>query len=390
MLNIAYEKHHFLAKQDEAEMQLNIERPAMKMYYPKVFMICILLMVTGQKIYAQNVASKNFKPRHKAYHDSLKAMNYDRVLPFLGSRVYKRGFDIPFPLGIMFNSFYGVQGVDITNIKIGFRGPNNSIGPADMSNVIKFQDVAAKGLNLNIRADAYIFPFLNVYGIIGYMPYASTMVKLAEPVQITSNPKQSGYNYGLGIMGAGGVGPVWIQADYNATWANMELLQNKVFTQISGIRVGHVFSLNNPQKNISIWIGVMGIFLNNETLGEISLGDVFPDISQEKIDQIKAGYSQWYDGLGPVQKQVVDQIVDGLQEQVDGVKLKDVYVTYSMDKSPHSKWAGLAGIQFQFSKRWQLRVESNFISKGDRYSVLASINYRFLGFKKKHPNQISN
>lgn len=389
MLNITCEKHHFLVP-GQRGIKPNIVRPEMKMYYPKTFTICILLMITGREINAQNVASKNFRPRHKAYHDSLKSMNYDRVLPFLGSRVYKRGFDIPFPLGIMFNSFYGAQGIDITNIKIGFKGPNNSVGPVDMSNLIKFDDVVARGLNLNLRADAYIFPFLNVYAILGYMPHAQTSVKLAEPVQITSNPTQSGWNYGFGIMGAGGVGPVWIQADYNVTWAHMQLLENKVFTQISGIRVGHVFSLNNPQKNISVWIGMMGIFLNNETVGEISLSEVFPGITQDKVDQIKAGYPEWYDGLGPVQKQVVDNIVDKLEEQAGGAKLDDIYVTYSMDKAPHSKWAGLVGAQFQLSKKWQFRVESNLISKGDRYSILASINYRFLGFKKKHPNQINN
>jgi predicted site-specific integrase-resolvase len=53
-----------------------------------------------------------------------------------------------------------------------------------------------------------------------------------------------------------------------------------------------------------------------------------------------------------------------------------------MDKAPESEWAGLLGIQYQMSKRWQLRGECNFIGK-DRVSVLASVNYRFMGFKKK-------
>ncbi len=350
--------------------------------------LALLALVPGH-LQAQNVSTLPLGDKYKHYYDSLKNMEYDRVFPILGKKAYKAGFDVPFPLGVMVNSFYGTQNIDISNIHVGFRGPDGTLGPVDLSNVIHFQSVSAKGLNMNARADMWVFPFLNVYALLGVLPNAETKVVLDKPVSITSNPSQSGMTYGFGIMGAGGVGPVWIQADFNFTWANMQLLENKVFTRISGVRVGHTFRLKDPQKNISFWMGAMAIILNNETKGEIALADVFPDIDQSKIDEIKASYENWYDDLGPAQKQVMDKIVEKLQDKVNGLHLKDDYITYEMDKKPSSRWAGLAGAQYQFSKRWQLRVESNFISGGDRYSVLASINYRFFGAKTKKANHAS-
>lgn len=344
--------------------------------------IMMLLICMGNSSIAQ-YSSKNLSDKHRRYYDSLKAMNYDRVFPLLGAKVYKRGFDIPFPFGIMVNSFYGVQGIDISNIRVGITTSDTIIPPVDLSSVIEFSDVTATALNLNARVDMWVLPFLNVYGIVGYFPQAQTKVVLSKPVQITSEPEQTGWFGGFGIMGAGGVGPVWLQADYNATWADMELLQNKVFTQVVGLRVGHTFVFkNNPEKNFGLWIGMMGIFLNNNTVGEIALDDVFSGISQEKIDEIKQSYGTWYNTLNPVQQKVADLIVDKLQDFVNGISTKDVHISYQMDKTPSARWAGLVGAQYQFNKRWQLRAESNFIGK-DRFSMMLSLNYRFMGFRKK-------
>ncbi len=40
----------------------------------------------------------------------------------------------------------------------------------------------------------------------------------------------------------------------------------------------------------------------------------------------------------------------------------------------------LVGTQYQLNKHWQLRAEGGVV--GDRKSLLLSLNYRFLGFKK--------
>ena len=339
--------------------------------------ICLL----SQGLFAQ-YSVKHINDKHKAYYDSLKNMNYDRMFPIWGDKVYKKGFDIPWPIGIMINNFYGVQNIDISNIKVGIIQGDSTKGPVDLSQVIVFDKVEAAAYNINMRLDMFILPFLNVYVLGSIFPYASTSVTLSKPVQISTNPKQTGWGYGFGIMGAGGVGPVWLQADANFTWNDMELLETKVFTKVVGMRIGHTFPFkSNPEKNVSFWVGAMGVFLNNDTKGQVALDDLFPGMSQEKIDEIKNSYNNWYNTLSPVGKQVADKIVEGLQNRVDGGPKDGTIITYQMDKAVSEPWAGLIGMQYQFSKAWQLRMESNII--GDRTSILLSLNYRFLGFKKK-------
>jgi hypothetical protein len=325
---------------------------------------------------------KHLSEKHKRYYDSLGNMDYDRIFPVFGSKVYKRGFDIPFPFGIMINTFHGKQAIELSNINIGLRGPNETIGPINLDNVIEFGKVEATALNINVRADMWVFPFLNVYGLLAYLPSAKTTVEIVKPVQISTNPKQDGWAYGFGVMGAFGLGPVWVQGDYNLTWAEMELLQNKVVTQVAGVRMGHVFVLkNDPEKNISLWVGMMGIFLNNQTVGEIPITQIFPGLTPDNVTQARQNYNS-VSNLTPPQKEVLDKIFEKLTDRISGLPVDDIYITYEMDKAPKSEWAGLLGAQYQISKRWQLRAESNFIGK-DRLSFLASVNYMFLGFRKK-------
>jgi hypothetical protein len=153
------------------------------------FFFLLIIHITA----AQNPSRKHMGDKHQAYYDSLKNMKYDRVFPLLGANVYKRGFDIPFPFGIMINSFYGRQAINITNVNIGIKGPNNSLGPANLDNIITFSDVNAQLYNVNLRADVYVFPFLNVYALLSYMPYSKTHVELSEPVHLSAEPKQDGW-----------------------------------------------------------------------------------------------------------------------------------------------------------------------------------------------------
>jgi hypothetical protein len=355
----------------------------------KFLALLTCMMLLFNSLYAQ-MPIKHLSEKHKRYYDSLRNMDYDRVFPVFGSKVYKRGFDIPLPFGVMVNTFYCGQGLDISNINIGLRGPNESLGPINLDNVVEFGKVEATALNINVRADLWVFPFLNVYGLLAYLPTAETSVEVVKPLQISASPKQNGLAYGFGVMGAFGFGPVWLQGDYNLTWADMQLLQNKVVTQVAGIRAGHVFHLkNNAEKNISVWAGMMGIFLNSRTIGEIPLTKIFPGLTPDDVTEARQNYNN-VSNLTPPQKALLDKIFDKLSERINGLPVEDIYITYEMDKAPATEWAGLVGVQYQINKRWQLRAESNFIGK-DRLSVLTSVNYRFLGFKKKKGTQnISN
>ena len=68
---------------------------------------------------------KKVKSKHQQYTDSLKNVKYDYIFPIWGQGAYKKGFDIPYPIGIMGNYMWMDQGIDITNLQLGLEGTNN-------------------------------------------------------------------------------------------------------------------------------------------------------------------------------------------------------------------------------------------------------------------------
>lgn len=324
---------------------------------------------------AQTGLTKSFSEKRKKYIDSLKKVNYNYMFPILGQQAYSKGYDIPYPVGIMVNYFNATQSIVIENIQLGFEGPNKTVGPADFSGLIQFGDNKSHLYNFNIRPDVWVFPFLNVYGLFGYAPTVNTTVELKEPFYLKSSPKQSGLTYGFGIMTAMNAGPVFISVDFNQTWSQLQLLDKAVSSNILGLRVGHSFVFNSkPEKNLTFWMGAMRLGIRSETKGRIQVGEAIGDADQKFVDDVHA--SDWYNNLGPLRQEIVDQTLNSAVN-----KINDTYVVYSIDKHMKQQWSGCIGAQFQQNKRMIYRTEVNCI--GDRFSVMLSYNYRVLGIKKK-------
>jgi len=72
----------------------------------KIILTSIFIIIFfSEKLYAQYpVAEVNEKFR--AYTDSLKQVEYTNVFPIWGQKAYKKGFDIPYPTGVMVNYMY--------------------------------------------------------------------------------------------------------------------------------------------------------------------------------------------------------------------------------------------------------------------------------------------
>lgn len=314
--------------------------------------------------------------KKQAYTDSLKQVQYDYVFPILGQKTYKRGFDIPYPIGIMANFLYMDQGIIIDNMQLGVDGDNIDIPLTNVDSLIVFGDNTNVAYTVNLRPDIWIFPFLNVYGLFGYGS-STTTINLVKPVAFETEVTQNLSTTGFGIMGAFGIGPVWLSLDGNWTWNKPELLDKAVNVAVFGIRVGRTFTFNNhPDRNVAIWGGGMRAKMESNTVGQIALIDALPPEVWDKRDEVVQEYNDWYNGLPPrvqgkVDESPLPEIIDRI-EQADGSTI----IRYGMDKQVKEMWNGVFGAQFQLNKRWMFRTEWGVI--GDRKSALASINYRFL------------
>jgi len=363
--------------------------------FKNLLVLLVLIFSFSSQSFGQYATTK-VKSKHEAYTDSLKAVNYNYVFPIMGQGAYSQGFDIPYPIGIMGNFFWADQGILINNFQLGFQsaygGPSFDLRPLIDENgqeIIGFGENRNVSYSYNVRPDIWIFPFLNVYGIFGYGTSTTTVIinrlgntMLKDP--IVSNVKQGIRTMGLGTMIAGGIGPVWFSADFNLTWNKPDLLDKATQANVMGLRIGHTFTFKKkPYRNIAVWVGAMRIRMQSETRGEIMLKDAFGQDFYDKKDARVAEYWDWYNNdATAIQKKIADKTLTPIVDEVDKRDGESI-VQYGMDKQVTQMWNGLIGAQFQINKHWQIRSEMGLI--GDRRSYLFSVNYRFLGFKKKHP-----
>jgi hypothetical protein len=338
------------------------------------FLFLLVLLIPAAALRGQFVNTK-VKTKNEAYTDSLKQVEYNYTFPILGQGAYKKGFDIPYPAGIMGNYMWMKQNLVFENLQLGLKTDQVDIPLTDVG-FVQFGENTNTSYSINVRPDLWILPFLNVYGIFGYGE-SHTEVNVIAPVNLLSIVDQSLRTAGFGVMGAGGIGPVWFSIDANWTWSKPELLDKPVLVNVLGLRLGHTFKFKHkPESNIALWAGAMGMQMSSDTSGEIKLIDAISPEAWERKDEIVNNYYNWYDNEAtPAQKIVADQILTPIVEKIDNADGESI-VRYGMDKQVQQKWNGTLGIQYQLNKRWMLRSEVGFI--GNRKSILASLNYRFL------------
>jgi hypothetical protein len=332
-------------------------------------MCCITHAVSAQ------YTSTKVKTKHEQYTDSLKQVKYDYIFPVWGQKAYAKGFDIPYPVGGMVNFMWMKQGVTIDNLQIGVTSDNLDIPLTDI-NLIQFGENTNTAYSFNVRPDVWVFPFLNIYAILGYGK-SETEVNIVAPLQLQSIVEQNITTFGIGAMVAGGIGPIWISGDFNVTWNKPELLDDPVKVVVSGIRAGHTFVFEDkPERNFALWVGAMYANMDSKTEGQITLREALPADVWDRRDAFVQDYYNWYDNEATIaQKVIADRVLTPIVERVEASD-GNAIIKYGMDKQVKQNWNGLIGAQYQFNKHWMIRTEAGVL--GNRKSILASVNYRFL------------
>ena len=335
----------------------------------------ILIMLLGFQLSTDaQYSNRKISKKQQAYTDSLKQVEYNHLFPLLGQQAYKRGFDIPYPAGLMANYIWMKQGLVLENFQLGIQSESVDL-PLTPVEFIDFGTNTNSSYAINFRPDLWIFPFLNVYGLFGYGS-STTEVNLTAPVEMKSVVTQNIRTSGFGVMGAFGLGPLFMSVDGNWTWTKPELLEDPVLAKVLGARLGKSFVFKQyPHRNIAVWVGGMRLRMGSTTVGEVKMSDAIPQETWDRVDEIVDDYYTWYDGLNPIKQAVVDNSsVPDLVDALDNAEGNTI-IKYAMDKRPVAEWNMVIGAQFQLNKNWQFRTEGGIV--GDRKSFLASANYRF-------------
>jgi hypothetical protein len=246
----------------------------------------------------------------------------------MAEEALKSGHELPLPFGAaLIVTGLDNRKIDVTDVRIGV----NNV-PQSISNFVQLGSTS-NVFNANVKFDAWLLPFLNLYALLGYVHNESTTNALITIPRPGGPPLQfrrevgtelDGFVGGLGLTLAGGYGPFFLVADAN--YIQTDLGFSDAFkASIVTMRAG--------------WTG---------KFGSLPL-------------QIWLGVGDW----------------DTAATASGSVDLPPVGVLhFEADQKPHSPWIYDIGTNMQLNKRWQLVVDLGVDFQGG-YVFVVGPTWRF-------------
>ena len=272
--------------------------------------------VVHVSVLAQVYSDKVVGKKNAELIDSMKATEYPYALPIWGKKAAAMGFNLPYSAGIGINYLWQESDLVIDNLQIGF---NN--GPLyNLDEIVRFNNATSTASGLNIRPDIWLFPFLNIYGIIAkaspstsvdfgiYVPDADG--NWSNVMSMNTKAEFEAQTLGFGFTPTLGVGGGWMALDVNFTWSDIAELEKPAFATVFGPRFGKSFKLKQPESNVAFWVGGFRLHLNSGTTGSLKLNEVLDlsgietkvDNGITKVQNTQVQVDTWWTGLTPVEQ----------------------------------------------------------------------------------------
>lgn len=289
----------------------------------------------------------SFEESEKPAEDAPRVWN--RKLPFLAQKVIDKGYDLPMPYGI------GVTYADVdqeqllSSLEVGING--NDLRPI---NFVEFDQARSLSKSLSVKLDAWLFPFLNVYAMLGRVdghapvdvvvdgngfleelevdcdrPPPSPLCPLLQDKTFTLpiDANFEGNTYGIGATLAGGWNNWFVAIPLNWTYADMDGSKTDGVNFTVTPRGGYLFNLGRA-GNLAAFVG--GNYLDS------------------------------------------DLTVDGLATAPG----TDLTFDYIIDQQNKDKWNAVVGFNWDINRNLSWSLEYNgFV--GSRTATITSLVWRF-------------
>lgn len=287
-------------------------------------------------------------------------------LPIFGKEAREKGYELPKPFGINVNYMNIHQNINVKSInfdglyldfKLGWlpiKGP-----VASDAFKIDVLSTRQRSHTETLRLDAWVFPFMNVYGVVGHTKGRSvskvsvgsddrwindTIKRIGDMDNIDFVLKFKGTTYGLGTTFAGGVGNWFGLLDLNYTRTKLNIIDGSIKAFTLAPRVGYRFTLpavdtiKLPQSKFSLWVGTMYQNVDQNFHGKLSKLSFSPK----------------------------------LQRLIEFVNKREG--TFNVKQKMESPWNMLAGFRWEITPSFNILAEAGFIK---RNSFFAAVEYRF-------------
>ena len=285
-------------------------------------------------------------------------IEYDRVFPFFGQDLVNRGYKLPLPIGLSIIAVTNVQDQTISDLNLSFG--KGVVPPKDVE-LRPFPavdiDSTSDTQSVQLKADLWILPFLNVYGTIGKVTgdaSVNVIIDLADAPEIclpnpipTRPPTCSNNSFNgsfllpirskvdrttatLGLTGAYSIGS-WFTALTAAYTDSTGDKASDISTINAGLRAGRRFFLGKGTL-LTPYLGINYLDINTRVQGVSTLKDAFPDGD-------------------------------------------DLNVRYDVKLDNTDKYSGILGLGVGFTNGMGLQLEWNKSEESERFVL--SVDFRF-------------
>ena len=284
---------------------------------------------------------------------------WEHALPFMAQEVIDMGFELPFPYGVAVIYAKVRQDLTLKNLEVGTN--NNGLTPIEF---VSFSDAQALNDTVQIKADMWLFPFMNIYAVVGAIngdadldftidgnglieqsgidcskiinqPICRKLANNHLTVSLGNgtgdingeSTKYSGYNVGIGTILAAGYKDWFIALPITYVYSNIDVLDSTVETLNFSPRIGKTMDLAD-KGTLSLFVGAGYLDVDMDLTGVINVNSGDLDTIEYKIHQ----------------------------ENTD-------------------KWNALAGVNWDVTKHWSFNLEAGFW--GSRENIIAGMTYRY-------------
>ena len=187
-------------------------------------------------------------------------------LPIWGRKAKEKGFDLPLPVGLGLSYTYINQNMVVSDVVVQGR-------PLDLT----IRDAATTTHTGVFRADVWVLPFLNVYGLIGQtVGDTRPALVLRNGEVLESKVDYDRFSYGGGITLAGGWKSLFLTLDAN--WTSGPIVSTKkgqvgdepIKSLTFAPRLGLLMSSGRFGTG-AIWVGGMCLIATSEIRDSIDL-----------------------------------------------------------------------------------------------------------------------
>ena len=247
------------------------------------------------------------------------------------------GHELPLPLGISANVFFMEQDMEAQSIAVDIPPLPLPTGPLQLPPGLPAESakLESRVTTTTAKIDAWLLPFLNVYGVAGYVDGETTASgfsvgglppELASLLPNSFAIAYSGPTYGVGGTLAAGYNQFFASLDANYTESDLDIGDSTIEAFVISPRVGITGDLGG---------------LN----GALYVGAMYQDVDEQQNGTVK------FPIMGT-----------------------SVPVGYDVISAAKEEWNYLVGANLKASESWNYGIEVGF---SDRTHVMATLNYRF-------------